>query len=343
MNVKVASCFVVLVATTGCSSSVTDLGLGGSGGAAATTSSTGSGPTASDACAAYASALCARTDACSNGFLVKLWYGDATTCQARTTAACENALAADGTSATPSGTEACATALGAFACADLFDGKLPAECAAPPGKRANGTACAFSAQCQSDYCAIGDAMACGTCADKPTEGASCAATGECGAGTGLRCTPASVCHAPGIAGAACDPSTPCGYGLSCVGATATAVGHCQAAGSTVGAACSDKGVTAPECDATLGLRCKAMACVAIGLAGTDGACGEVAGVPTACSAAGHCVLPPASKTGTCEAAAADGAACDDTNGPTCTRPAHCVTSGASTAGKCTLVDAGACM
>ena len=56
-----------------------------------------------------------------------------------------------------------------------------------------------------------------------------------------------------------------------------------------------------------------------------------------CANGGNCYTV----SGTCKAAAADGAACDTAAGPPCMTPARCVTSG-STAGTCTVPSGSMC-
>jgi hypothetical protein len=50
-------------------------------------------------------------------------------------------------------------------------------------------------------------------------------------------------------------------------------------------------------------------------------------------ASGRCALATGSNSGTCEATAADGQACDSSRGPPCLPPAYCA------AGTCTLPSA----
>jgi hypothetical protein len=57
---------------------------------------------------------------------------------------------------------------------------------------------------------------------------------------------------------------------------------------------------------------------------------------TACAAGGLCKGASGLTAGTCQATAADGAACDDTAGPPCLSPAVC------SGGVCKISDPGTC-
>jgi hypothetical protein len=166
------------------------------------------------------------------------------------------------------------------------------------GALPNGAACGFDAQCQSTYCSVGLGTLCGTCGSPPAVGGSCA---ELFCGPGLICAGISkTCGTPVAVGAACDPA-PCSPGSVCVGAVGTR-------------------------------RCQAAVSVAAG----GQPCGLVGGSRVECAAQGLCKLATGQTSGTCLSAAADGAACDDTNGPLCALPARCV------AGTCQLPSAVSC-
>jgi hypothetical protein len=94
-----------------------------------------------------------------------------------------------------------------------------------------------------------------------------------------------------------------------------------------------------DCDAAKGLYCDptTRVCALATFAAAGAPCGYVNGAFVGCAAAGHCKLATASLMGTCLAAAADGAACDITNGPECTSPAQCIGS------VCKLPNPAACM
>jgi hypothetical protein len=305
------------------------------------------GPTATQACEAYARANCARQQACSNGFLITRVYADLATCEQRTRDGCVASLAANGTGQTPANVQACAAAFPTVACADLLNGdNLPAACATPVGRLAMGAACRYAAQCQSSFCAVPTGTNCGTCGPRPSAGAPCNGPGApvgCGGG-GLSCvgetaTAPGTCLALGARGSLCDATRPCGAGLSCTPVAVTAPRRtCEPAGTTVGAACG--GASAPGCDGALGLACNPMTrtCATISVVAAGVACGlRDDGTFAACANSGDCqgytLMTP---RGTCRASAAEGAACDRAQGPFCRTPASCVTAGGGTAGTCVL-------
>lgn len=298
------------------------------------------------ACADLAAARCQKRDMCTGGLGNERQYGDLTTCKARDVLGCEAALGAPGTSATPAFYESCSQAIGGESCGDWFGNAPPAACVPAPGARANGQACSFNAQCASTWCAVPKGAACGACAALPKVGDACDTTADCG--RGLLCAPANTCATPVQASGTCDSSRPCAAGLTCVGETKTAPGACMAAGATAGAACDPKHQTAAGCDGNLGLACIGTTCAKIQLVGAGAPCGALTDAGTvedvaACTGGALCVMPQGSKSGNCVAPAADGAACDATNGPPCLAPARCVTaSDASTAGVCTLPSSNAC-
>jgi hypothetical protein len=311
-----------------------DSGGGGTGGAT----------TAASACSSVAKARCQKRDACSDGVANKTAYGDEATCESREAASCETSLGAPGTGATPESVSACAAALPGTACADFAAGAVPDACNPATGSGADGSACAFNAQCASAHCAVPKDALCGTCAPAPKAGDSCAATGTCG--KGLDCTKdTSICVAPLPAGGACAKDAPCAAGLSCVGATKTKTGTCQASGTTAGVACDPNQRTAPGCEKSVGLFCsaKSLKCEAITFAAPGQPCGAVGDGLTACTGGGVCVLPSATATaGTCAAPAADGAPCDVAKGGACLSPAKCIVPTGAASGTCKLPDATAC-
>jgi hypothetical protein len=301
-------------------------------------SSSNSGPSADSACTQIASARCERVGTC-NVDGIQARYGDLAACQDAQKAACLSGLAVASTGATPATTIACANALPNVDCTAYNDNVLPTVCQPQVGRLAAGATCAFSGQCQSQFCGIGKNAGCGVCQPQPKAGDSCAHLSSCG--TGLACVDKdTVCASEdAAAGDMCDADTPCGAGFSCVGskaATATAAavqGTCQAAVATGGAACDPKKKTGPGCDATKGLACDptSMKCIAVIVASTGGACdGDLA----VCAAAGTCAIPTGATSGTCVAAAEDGAACDSVNGPGCMTLSRCIITGSGTSGTC---------
>ncbi len=338
--------WAIAAATMAAMVGVVSAGCGGSG--AGTTTSMGTGgeggsPTIDSACAEIAKARCEKLDSCSDDYLVKVRYGDVATCEDRVAANCRSSLAADGTGNSASADEACAQSYAGEACVDLENDKLTTACRTKAGALADGAACAFSAQCASAFCLTQDAQPCGTCAPAPKDGDPCTTTAQCGPNQGCA-SYSGQCTTFAAIGEACGLGKLCGAGASCVGGSATVTGTCRAAMAKAGDACDSTLEAASGCDANLGLDCDSTSqkCVAISLAEDGQPCGTVSGVTVGCAAGGRCFIVDGSGTGTCKAAAKDGAACDTTNGPGCLLPARCVTKGASTAGTCQLDSAKAC-
>jgi hypothetical protein len=291
---------------------------GGSSGSAAVS--------ADQACSDFASAACQAIDGCS-AFLIADVFGDAQTCSTRQKGSCTDALAANATGLTPALRESCAKALSTASCVDILDNNLPSACLAVAGQLSNGSICGDSSQCQSAYCNTGADGTCGACgAARGGPGAACERDDDCTYGS--LCESGS-CVTPGTAGAACDGTHVCQKTLTCkAGICSTPAG--------AGTAC-----TTGSCNALAGLYCStgsSPVCTSIPLAGVGQPCGLINGALVACSASGHCDVVTGTSTGTCKGAAADGAACDDTNGPMCLSPATC----GATSKVCTLPDPSNC-
>jgi hypothetical protein len=296
----------------------------------------GSDVTAAEACKSVAQERCVALMNCSPADLSRRWP-DLATCEAREQLACTDALAAPKTANTPAHEETCGGDLATQACDAFLSGvEPPAGCLAPKGTAANGATCSYAAQCSSGFCAIPSSSFCGTCADEPAAGASCASSG---CGPTMNCVgTAMTCQVPVAAGGQCSRDLPCIEGESCVGATATAMGTCMAQGTTVGATCDARQMTAPSCSTAAGLTCDSSTstCAMQMLVAAGQTCGIVNNVVVACLAGASCQRATGSATGTCVAPAADGAACDATNGPFCTFPAKCI------GGTCQLPGATSC-
>jgi hypothetical protein len=314
----------------------------------------GCGGTSGDtACADSAAARCAQRATCTNSVGITKVYGDMATCLAREKLSCTNALAAKGTGNTPDRVEQCVAALKTESCADYLSGNIPAACV-NTGTLADAAGCAFAGQCSSTYCTGLTNAACGTCGEPVASGGDCTNGGTCARGQTCFTTPGSMgmamsCITEGVAGASCTRSMPCAAGLSCVGMmTMGATGMCMPAGTAVGTACDPTSRTAPGCDRSVGLFCNATSktCTAVTFAANGAACGVGSDGNLIDCTAGVCygsVIGGAMPMmGTCKADAADGAACDTTNGPGCISPARCVTASGSTAGTCQLSDATKC-
>jgi len=323
----------------------------------------GSSMTPQQACAAQAQAGCTLRSGCSNTFAINHTFPDEMTCETRGAETCVSGQAAKGSSQTVAKIGDCATAYPTEACQDYFDNNPVAACAPATGTLQVGEPCGASGQCQSAFCATGADQACGTCQPPPAVGTPCQIIADCGHDLGCAIPAGQVagtCAAFAMAGQACLTNVaPCAAGLSCVGdnTTAMTMGKCATAGSTVGSACDGSRKTEASCDGDKGLVCIPTAkgsaigtCQNIQLVAPGAPCGNIGSAPITgyalCQAGGLCVIPTGASTGTCVAAAADGAACDNdvTKGPPCLSPAKCVPATATaTAGTCTFPDATKCM
>jgi hypothetical protein len=313
------------------------------------------GTSADSACADIAAARCNQRAMCTNNTGITRVYGDMTTCLAREKLGCTDALAAKNSGNTPDRVEQCTAALKVEACSDYFALVTPAACI-NTGTLADGAACAFPGQCTSTYCTNDANSACGVCGQPVAANGDCTNGGTCARGQTCSTTPGSMgmamsCITPGAAGASCTRVAPCGTGLTCVGAGAGmngTPGTCTASGTMAGVACDPTSRTAAGCDRSVGLFCNATSktCTAITFAANGAACGLGSDGNLIDCTAGVCygsVIGGANPMmGTCKADAADGAACDTTNGPGCIAPAKCATPAGATAGTCTLADASKC-
>jgi hypothetical protein len=300
----------------------------------------GSNPTADQACTTLAQDTCNELMTCSAADMQRRWP-DVATCEAREKLACTQALAAPKNANNPSHEEACASALAKDTCDAYLSGvEPPMACLPPKGTLANGAACSFAGQCMSSFCAVAPGSLCGTCANEPAVGDSCAMQG---CGPTMNCVGNMTCQIPVASGGQCGRDLPCIEGQSCVGATMTAMGTCMAQGTTAGATCDARQMTGPNCSAAAGLTCDTTnnQCAMQPLVPAGQTCGVINGLLVGCLAGASCNRATGSATGTCVAPAADGAACDSANGPFCTTPAKCVTT-TGTAGTCELVGSQAC-
>lgn len=271
----------------------------------------GNSVSADKACSDAAHDLCAQLEACAAP-LVTTVYGDVATCEARAKLNCTPSLMAPSTSETPDKLDLCATAITTLSCNALFTRDTPTACKPDPGKLANGAACGDDAQCLSTYCKKASAQVCGVCGMRGQAGAACTVDADCD--FKLACA-MMACAAYGGVGATCDAAHPCAAPNVCK------AGSC-AAPAGAGQTCDP---VARDCDATQGLYCNptTRVCAQATFAGAGQPCGLVNGAFVGCSGGGHCKLG-ATFMGSCVAPAADGAACDTTNGPDCLAPAQCV-------------------
>ena len=285
-------------------------------------SSSGGSVTATEACAALGSSVCAKVNECSP-FLLELSYGDLATCEARVALGCSpSTFDSPGSTTKPIDTVACSDAFAATSCDDLYGRKLPAGCDFNPGTLANGMVCGREVQCASGYCGKqGDI--CGVCTTPAAAGAACKESEDCE--PGLACAQ-DKCAAIGGVGATCDAAAPCKVGLPCSG------GKCiMPLGA--GQPCDP---ASPTCDLLKGLGCNMMGiCQQVKIAAAGEACGLQGTDYIACKGGAFCKMAMGG-AGTCLAPAADGAACDEVAGPKCLPGARC--SGAV----CVLSDGSSC-
>lgn len=292
--------------------------------ACSSSSGGGSSVSADQASTDVSKSFCTQFNSCAPLF-VQVAYGTESSCETRFKLSVLPTLSANGTGATPAQYESCATDIAKATCDDLLTRNYPASCQTAAGTLADGAACGDDAQCKDKLCRKGAGQTCGACSSLGAAGGAC--TGDSDCAYGLNCTN-SVCSAYAAAGAACDATHTCDPTLTCSNGTCATVAE-------AGGTCA--GLGQGGCDNLKGLYCTAAkVCAQAGIANAGQPCGLVSNVYTVCGAAGYCKTATGSTTGTCEAAAADGAACDTVNGPQCTSPAIC------TSGVCKISDPSTC-
>ena len=234
-----------------------------------------------------------------------------------------------------------------WACTDLLNGEnIPTACVQATGPGAAGVSCAFNAQCQSGFCAIAPASACGVCAAAPKAGDSCANLTGCGQGLLLHERHADL-RDRRRDGRQVWQGSPVRSGPLCVGANATAgtMGTCQTAVSMQGAACDAAAKTGPACDRDMGLTCNSTSkqCEPLAVVGGGQPCGDVNSQGVACGSAGVCTGAMGTTAGTCTAAVADGATCSTPGLHGCETLSRCIVAGeGGTTGTCAMQTATAC-
>ena len=290
---------------------------GTSGGSGASGSSGGASLSVSQVCESYAAKLCNLYQRCIAWNLTYA-YGDVATCRARTLIGCAETFVQPVSQAELSSAQDCIDAYDAMSCDDWY-ADVPIAACNLPGPRSNGQSCHSDSLCQSLTCQQSSISSCGTCAAQIGAGGSCAGGARCG--PGLACTN-GICTTRGGQGAGCTATSPCAAGLACV------AGICGAP-VPVGGACNPDG---DECSTNGAqfLYCAQGTCTAAAFAAAGQPCGYVGPQYVYCAGFGTCVQPSGSATGACAAAAADGAACNASNGPDCMPPAECM------AGTCQL-------
>jgi hypothetical protein len=292
---------------------------------ACSSSNGGSSVSADQAATDVASSFCNKYNSCAAPF-VQITYGDMATCQARFKLSVAPSLAANGTGATSAQYESCSKDLSAASCDDVLSRNLPQSCQTIAGTLANGAACGEDSQCTGKYCNIGTNSTCGACSTLAAAGGTC--TTDSGCAYGLACN-GGLCSADASAGATCDTTHVCKATLACVNGTC-------ATPLEAGAACPAVG--GPGCDTLKGLYCNtSKVCASYAFANAGQPCGLVSASSYAvCAGGGFCKGAAGLTPGTCEATAADGAACDAVAGPTCMSPATC------TSGVCKITDPSSC-
>jgi len=266
-----------------------------------------------------ATALCNKIDSCAH-FYVELAYGSASTCASRLQGEVKDSLNANGTGATPATLEACAAALPGATCDQVLGAGTPAACKPQVGTLADGTACGDNSQCKSTYCKKPANSTCGVCGEKAQIGGPCNVAQDCPDGSTCPVGLNSVCVNYAAAGANCNGNQPCLPTLVCKNGTC-------ATPDQAGQMCVPMLGGAGSCSAATGYFCNPTnsTCQTAALAAAGATCGYdiAANSFTLCSAAGSCNVPAGRTTGTCAAAAADGASCNPVGGPPCTPPAVC--------------------
>lgn len=279
------------------------------------------------ACDDAAKAYCAKVDECAP-FFVKLAWGDVATCVGRVKINCVPGFSANGTSATPSRLSQCATDVKSLSCEDTLGRNLPVSCHTDPGTLADGAPCGVDAQCKGRLCRQAGGNACGACSTIGSAGAACERDEDCDSGLGCA---DKKCVTFAKAGATCGATQPCLRSLACNKGTC-------AAPLAAGAACEpNTDQSQNPCDGAKGFFChfQTKVCTSITAAAAGGACGLVDNTIAICTAGGDCKVTTG-LTGTCQAAAADGATCDDAKGPKCVAPAKCI------GGVCKITDPSTC-
>jgi hypothetical protein len=274
--------------------------------------------TAEEACKTYVGAYCSQLDKCSPIYL-QLLFKDAAECEAKLVPVCVKSLGLSDTAKTPEFTAGCGEAIATLDCSSFLGRKVPSACNPPPGPRAEGAICGEDGQCATGYCATALDEACGTCANRAAADQDCTRDDDCL--FGLICSKEQKCTPYVGKDGDCDDNHPCEPGLSCkglVGGTCT-----DPAGP--GKACDTQQVALPGCDLNAGYFCNYIThvCQQADLVHAGDPCGVVNSGYALCTQSSMCKLG-GGMSGTCLAPAADGEACDLTDGPYCTLPSRCV-------------------
>lgn len=283
--------------------------------------------TTAQACADWASAVCAQTSTCAPARLGDS-FRDLSTCLHWETEICTRITSAEGAQGTASQWKSCAGAIQDATCDEWLHAgteELDEACAIA-GALEDGSACRYGEQCASAFCRTPDGLDCGVCASKRPLGTACTDSYECEGD--LICQ--AVCIEPAGAGADCDDVMLCDEAFVCVGADAGTPGICRKP-LAEGEGCDPQ---ADACDWQVRLFChpELGTCQSVDLAPVGAACGrQPDGSYVRCEGfSAFC-----GDTDTCVPTLADGASCDPAGTP-CTSPAECID------GACAVFDAGSC-
>lgn len=308
-------------------------GAGGSGGSAgggaagAAGGDAGLDPAKVAACATNAQGICARHKDC----FVSAANSYGTVCEAQYRELCLATTFADGSGFTPALLDDCTSSYATVSCEEWIQwwvgvaNTLP-KCVPPAGDRPNGEACSRSTQCQSGYCSVSSASACGSCQARAAEGGDCTKPADCQ--LGMNCT-SGKCAPYRKEGESCDfVVNRCTPGThNCDPAT----GKCVKPKSNVGDACS----FLDDCAIyEKGLACNAVSskCEAAGFSDPSGECGNTAaGGYAFCKDGATCQVDVANVSvwkGSCISAKKLGEPCDPSfisgpNGGPCLFPYVC--------------------
>jgi hypothetical protein len=265
-------------------------------------------------CKDHAEAVCTMIGSCT--YLMKVAYGDKTTCLAREKISCLAVLSATGTGFTPASMQACTKSMsGGQGCLRY----VPAPGCNPRGTLPDGAKCWTSSQCLGGDCLIPPGNACGTCGQLAAPGGNCYSYLDCADAPQMYCRITSV-TTPG----SCTPGVKLGNqcaditGLYCQPDLWCNKGACSnAPRPQLNEACDPIDV---RCDDVMGLVCDATTRKCAGLTVAD------PGQPCpshVCAASGYC-RDPNMPSSMCVASATEGQACDDVNGVRCLSPAFCL-------------------
>lgn len=323
------------------------------------------------ACTSFSTEYCKYFGKCAPVFFSMFGFKDEAECTSRFKLVCQNAAAAPGNGTKPALYAAYGSWLSKLTCNQMWDGTfvsvgdgtMPPECGTD-GTLADGKTCFTDTQCKGECDKDSDA-ACGKCVT-PAAGSACQFSSDCG--DGFYCDfGTNKCAAKVAIGATCSGSSSnqCVDGAFCdstakkcvaqggVGAACTTGGQCKSpyicgtnklckapAMGTAGASCDP--AESQSCNSWMGLECDKASkkCVASVVPGPGQPCGMLStdgGFVFAmyCSGGAKCT-DHTSGPDTCMLPVADGASCNNDDGPPCQMPAECV------GGKCVLPSGTTC-